>query len=240
MRELSREASELLDVGREAFCPTEADRARVLAAVMGAAPLVAGAAVIGASKVSLDGLALLVRSSRAAQLLGVAMPVAAVGGLVWYATVSHPAAGSTTPGPAVPPGAAFSSPAALAPPRAEEAPRDEPGPSAPEPANEQVAAPPLERPAASETGQIRQEVALLSRAQAELSRGRPQQALEALREHAQRFPRGALSNERIATRARALCALGRTEEADAELDRMERLSPGSPYWARAREACSGK
>jgi tetratricopeptide (TPR) repeat protein len=84
---------------------------------------------------------------------------------------------------------------------------------------------------------IRQEVALLSKAQAALSRGRPQEALDALSEHATRFPRGALTEERAATRARTLCALGRRQEAEAELKRIEKLNPASAYLARARESC---
>jgi hypothetical protein len=242
MTELSHEASKLLDIGREAFRPTEADQARVFAAVMAAAPLVGGAAVIGISKTSwAAGLAKVVPSARAAYAIAVAMPVAAAaGGLVWYATLSRPAISSPAPTP--PPRA--SSPATLAPPPTETpAPREEAEPNAPELANEQPAAPRNAAPTTDSSnvaGQIREEVTLLTRAQAELSRGRAPQALEALKEHAQRFPRGALTNERIATRARALCALGRTQEADAELDRVERLNPGSPYWVRAREACNGK
>jgi hypothetical protein len=247
MTELSLEASKLIDVGREAFRPTEADRARVFAAVMGAAPLVGGAAVIGISKVSLAdvakaGIAKFVPSARAAYVLAVAMPVAAAaGGIVWYATVDNTAHHSTVPVPTAPRAAVFSSPSALPPPTTEvmPTPGDETERNTPEPAT----APRPATPAADTSntaGQIREEVALLTRAQAELSRGRAQQALEALREHAQRFPRGALTNERIATRARALCALGRQQEADAELDRVERLNPGSPYWVRAREACNGK
>ena len=246
MTHLSRHASELVALGREAFRPTDADGARVLAAVMSAAPLVGGATAVGVSTFSLKGLSGFVRGSRAAQLLAVAVPAAAAGGVVWYATVTRPTLPSTTP--AVPQQAPLSSPALLAPPRAAEAPapHDEIEHATPERAREPATAPSPERQAAPATepsnagGGIRQEVALLSRAHAELSSGRPQQALETLKEHAQRFPRGALSNERIATRARALCALGRTQEATLELDRMERLNPGSPYWARAREACSGK
>lgn len=248
MRQLSRHASELVALGREAFRPTDADGARVLAAVMSAAPLAGGATIVGVSTSPWKGLAAFIRGSRVAQLLAVAVPAAAAGGVVWYATVSDPASQPTTPKPAAPQGAALSSPARLAPPRAEETPtpQEEAVPDAREPARDPATVPSPERPAASATdpsnsgGGIRQEVALLSRAHAALSSGRAQQALEVLKEHAQRFPRGALSNERIATRARALCALGRTQEANAELDRMERLNPGSPYWARAREACSGK
>jgi hypothetical protein len=243
MKELSREASERVDLGREAFRPTEADQARVLAAVLSATPVVGAAAVLAASKTSVEGLAQVVWGTSVAKVLAVAVPVAAAGSLVWYATASDPASPSTARAPATPPG--VSSPRALGPsPSDETSPLPEQPP--PEPIAEQPTAAPPGRPstsaseASSSGGQMREEVALLSRAQAELSRGRAQQALDALKEHAQRFPRGALRNERVATRARALCALGRTQEANAELDRMERLNPGSPYWARAREACRGK
>jgi hypothetical protein len=239
MTELSLEASKLIDVGREAFRPTDADRARVFAAVM-AAPLVAGTAAIGASKFSLAGLAEFVQASRVAQLLAVATPVAAAGGLVWYTTV-RPAARPSVP-METPRVAAVLPPSAPAPQPVQD-PAPEEAPILPVPVNEE-APPPRQAASGADSsnvaGQIREEVTLLTRAQAELSRGRAQQALEALKEHAQRFPRGALSNERIATRARALCALGRKQEADAELDRVERLNPGSPYWVRAREACNGK
>jgi hypothetical protein len=240
MTEMSFEASKLIDAGREAFRPTDADRARVFAAVMTAAPLVGGAAVIGVSKVSWAGLVELVRTSRAAQVLAVAMPVAAAGGLTWYATVHQPVEAPI----AAPRAPVLAPPAARLPPPAEEpsTPRDEVSHQIPDPASAQAVPRPTPPTAdsSSTAGQIREEVALLTRAQAELSRGRPHHALDALKEHAQRFPRGALSSERIATRARALCALGRTAEAEAELARVERMSPGSPYWARAREACRGR
>jgi hypothetical protein len=239
MTEISQQARDLVDEGREAFRPTEADRARVLAAVLSAAPLIGGTTIVGVSKASvLEGLVQLVRGSRLAQLVAITMPVAAAGGVLWYATVGQPLIRPTTPRPAGPTGVAISSPATQ--PASDDAPA--PQEDVPGPASEQAAVPPSERPAAStsDSRQFSQEVALLSRAQAELSRGRAQQALDALKEHANRFPRGALTNERIATRARALCALGRTREAGAELDRMERLDSRSPYWARAREACRGK
>jgi hypothetical protein len=98
-----------------------------------------------------------------------------------------------------------------------------PAPDAPKPANE-----------------IREEVALLSKAQAALSRGRPQAALDALSQHAQRFPRGVLTEERAATKARTLCALGRRQEAEVELKRIEKLNPTSAYLARARESCGSR
>lgn len=79
---------------------------------------------------------------------------------------------------------------------------------------------------------------LLSRASAELHAARPAAALEALDEHERKFPKGVLRQERAAARVKALCALGRLEEARAELARLTRAAPGSPHAARAAEACA--
>jgi hypothetical protein len=225
MRELSREASELLHAGRSAFRPNDADRARVLAAISGAATLAGGAAVASAAKLSWFGY-------RWAQVLAVALPVAA-GGVYLGRDVSGSAAISVAPTPA--------SPSALV--RGVGAPpADAASPTLVPPSEPAVAVPsgrstPLSEGSSKPGPRIGQEVALLSKAQAELSGGRANLALLALAEHAQRFPRGALAEERMATRGRALCALGRMAEAEAELNRVEKRNPGSPYLPRAREAC---
>lgn len=54
---------------------------------------------------------------------------------------------------------------------------------------------------------------VLSRAQAALGRGHPERALEALEEHAERYPDGRLAEERDMLRVRALSAAGRKESA---------------------------
>lgn len=69
-----------------------------------------------------------------------------------------------------------------------------------------------------------EEVALISRAQSEIASSRLDSALGTLDEHARKFPRGILSEERIAARIQALCALGRTAEANAQLNRLSRRS----------------
>ena len=231
MKELSHEASVLVNMGREAFRPTEADHARLMVAITGAATLTVGAAAAatGVQRVG-GGIFNLVHAAR---WLAVALPVATVGALGWQAAGAPPAKVLVRPA-LVRPAVVAASPARaqLLPPREEAAPTSEP-----------VAVAEPERSAArlAETkrdNEIRQEVALLSKAQAALSRGRPQEALAALSEHAQRFPRGALTEERVATRARTLCALGRMQEGEAELKRMAKLNPGSPYLARARESCN--
>ena len=235
MKELSQESSRLICAGREAFRPSEADRARLMAALTGAATLSVGvAAAVGAQR----SLSVIFGASHAARLLAIALPVAAAGGYYgWHAT-GQPAKTqmalpveqarvvvAPTPAPAV---VKMAEPEALEP-SSEPSATASPGRSA-SPVGE-IPKPGIE---------IRQEVALLSKAQAALSRGRPQEALEALAEHAARFPQGALTEERAATRARTLCALGRTREAEAELKRMAKLNPASAYLARARESCKSR
>lgn len=232
MKELSREASQLVHAGRQAFEPTQADRVRLMTALTGAATLSVGVgAATGAQRIweSIVGL------TGAARWAAIAVPVATAGAIGLHALQTSPASDPARL-PALRPAAAIVSAAA---PRPAAPALDRP---APEPASEPRAEAAPERNAApaAETkrdNEIRQEVALLSKAQAALSRGRPQEALAALAEHAQRFPRGALTEERVATRARTLCALGRTQEAQAELKRMQKLNPSSAYLARARESC---
>jgi hypothetical protein len=84
---------------------------------------------------------------------------------------------------------------------------------------------------------LAQEVAILSRAGADLHAGRPADALLALEEHQRRFPGGTLAEERMAARVRVLCVLGRMNEAEDELARLVRSAPRSPHVTRARKAC---
>lgn len=71
---------------------------------------------------------------------------------------------------------------------------------------------------------LAEEVAVISRAQGEIAAARLDSALRLLDEHERKFPNGILTEERIAARVQALCALGRTTEATAQLNR---LSPRS-------------
>ena len=235
MKEMSYEACQLVDAGREAFRPTESDRARLMAAITGAATLSVGMAAAAGAQRSLGGMLSVAHATR---LLAIALPLTAAGAYFWHATGESPA-------PVHPP-ALRARPAMVAVKRAVPvpvAPVAEPDaveqeqPSEPSPPVAQERSGSFVGEAAKPGNEIRQEVALLSKAQAALSRGRPQEALEALAEHATRFPRGALTEERAATRARTLCALGRNQEAEAELKRIEKLNPASAYLARARESC---
>jgi len=84
---------------------------------------------------------------------------------------------------------------------------------------------------------LAEEVALLSRAETALHGGRFVKALGALDEYERKFPRGALAEERTAARIQALCALGRTEEANAQLRKLLHISPNSALEERSRQAC---
>lgn len=111
----------------------------------------------------------------------------------------------------------------------------------PAPLASSAAAPPAALPvkpaapsARSAPDSLAQEVALLSRATSELHRGNPAEALQVLNEHLRRFPNGLLGEERRAAKAQALCALGRKSEGRAEL---AHLAPQSPAAAHARQVC---
>lgn len=103
----------------------------------------------------------------------------------------------------------------------------------PEPAQSSKVSP---RPATAE-GTLAEEVALLSRASSAFRAGRPAETLEILAQHQRHFPNGALSQERAAARIQALCALGRSKQAEAELERFIKAWPSSPLEARARRSC---
>jgi hypothetical protein len=229
---MSPEANQLVNAGRQAFSPTDADRARLMAALTGAATVSLGVAIgVGAQR-SFSGI---FGAAHVARLLVVALPVVGAGAF-WLHSRAPSGAAVQAAAPALAPRAPAVARAAPEPPApALEAQVQPPiEPSAPV-VTERSALPVAESPKPG--NEIRQEVALLSKAQAALSRGRPQEALEALSEHAQRFPRGVLTEERAATRVRTLCALGRTREAAVELKRIENLNPASAYLARARESC---
>jgi len=231
MNGMSPEANQLINAGREAFRPTESDRARMMAALTGAATLSVGAVIAAGAHRAFSAI---FGAAHAARVLAVVLPVAAAGAYMLHESGSSPAVVQAGP-PAPQQSVVLPKPAPAvvqsSQPSTVESPSEPSAPAAPERAGPTLAEP-------SKPGkEIRQEVALLSKAQAALSRGRPQEALEALSEHAQRFPRGVLSEERSATRARTLCALGRTRDAAAELKRIETLNPTSAYLARARESC---
>lgn len=100
------------------------------------------------------------------------------------------------------------------------------------------AAPPREpdpRPVAGPTTEG--ELTLIRAATAALRDGDAQGAAWILDEHATRFPRGVLAQEREALRVLVLCDLGRVGEAQRARERFLRSAPDSPMVERVRNAC---
>jgi hypothetical protein len=96
------------------------------------------------------------------------------------------------------------------------------------------------RPAPSvATDSLAEELALIRSAQSALGSGNPTGALSILDQHAKRFPRGKLGQEREVTRVRALCRGGRLGEAQNLYRALAKGAPSSPHLASLRASCPG-
>jgi hypothetical protein len=230
MLNLSPEAEGLVRAAKEAYRPSDADRGRVLDALrerLGEAVVLSD----GALHSAMGSRGFWSRAS-GLTVVGLAVVVA----VLWLALRTEPASSMALPGvvSSVVGPAALSSPAAAA------------ASVPPEPVRESVAPPARHsdpaRPALARRVRdgLSEEVAILSRAETDLHGNRPELALLALDEHERRFGHGVLEEERMAARVQALCALGRTAEADAELARLARMSPNSPHTERSRQVCRMK
>jgi hypothetical protein len=101
-------------------------------------------------------------------------------------------------------------------------------------ASSKARAPKGQAPAAEQAD----ELALVSSMQLALRSGNASQVLALAGEHAQRFPRGALVQEREGARAIARCQLAEPAKRGDILSAFERAYSGSPYAARVRAACA--
>jgi hypothetical protein len=84
---------------------------------------------------------------------------------------------------------------------------------------------------------LKAETAALREAQQALRTGDPGRALSLISQQNSRFSEGLLQQERAAARIMALCQLGRTAEARAEVVEFASRWPKSPLLARVRNAC---
>ncbi|HKO48765.1 MAG TPA: hypothetical protein VJV79_13630 [Polyangiaceae bacterium] len=241
MSDLSSDGKALVQAGREAERPSEADRERVLAALRARLGDAAVLATGSASSPVAPGSALASRSKFVKW--GWVGPAVLVSGALLFApriwksgekTVSAPVASAVSPNAPsatasseLPSAAAgVSSPAEVL-----------PSPSAPIAAVASSRASEAPKSAPRPRDGLAEEVALLSRAETEFRAGRPAKALLVLSEHQRKFPRGALAEERAAARIQALCALGRNDEANVQLTQLLHISPNSAHEGRARQAC---
>ncbi|HEY3500864.1 MAG TPA: hypothetical protein VGK73_39500 [Polyangiaceae bacterium] len=244
MTELSMEARALIERVGLADGPSAERRARVRrhlvaalatagAGLGGVTPAAAASAHVGAAGVALGtatGKSVLTLSSVAVWLAAGAGlgTLVATPALVMRLKSAAPSALVTPAAPAkTEVRAAPALPAPAAPDRAPNAAREVAERKA------RPAAPPaLAVPSLSE------ETALLARAQRELGAGNAASALSLLAAHAERFPNGALAEERSAARVLALCALGRVVEARRDAELFAARSPRSPLIPRLRDSCA--
>lgn len=242
MSDLSEEGKALVQAGRRADRPSDADRKRVLVALQAR---LGDAALLGASVAEVPSASKGVRFARSKivkwSLVGSTVLVAGAALLVprlgskseeTAPRASASVAVSAATVPAVP------APVVAAPelPSNPGAPLDGAGSTRPATADGSSRPDAQKAPSRSRDG-LGEEVALLSRAETELHAGRPAKALVALAEHQRKFPRGALAEERTAAKIQALCALGRNEEANAQLRQLLHISPKSALEERSRQAC---
>ncbi len=84
---------------------------------------------------------------------------------------------------------------------------------------------------------LAQETALLREIQAAQASGQHGRVLALTKDHAERFPRGTFAGERSLARVRALCRLGRAEDARKASDRFVRKHPKSHLVKQFESAC---
>lgn len=264
MAESKDETAAVLELLKTSDEPSSADAARVRAAVwarIGLAGAVTTAAATGvhslghgagASNVAATGSnALNVAGTLSSSLgagaatgakaawvvtvakVGLAVTLLGAGG--WYgARALAPVTGSQLAGAAAP-GDPVSSKAQAEPARALlVTPRSVAPPGREETSVAQTASRPR---AAASTDTLDTEVALLGEAQRALAAGQYSVALASLDKHAARFPRGALSRERDASRAIALCRSGALSRGQKLAERYVAQHASSPLCTRVRAAC---
>ena len=212
--------------------------ATAASATAGTAAGAAGTAArtIAVKKVVLLGAIAFVAGVGAGELHQVAMrgsdpsPRADVAAVTAPATVAAPqpsTPSSVTHVEPPPTGSALTvSPSALPDVRASSSPSSSPSPSPPALAS---APPALGTTAPGGPSDLAAEQALIDTARAALARGRGDGALAATTEHASKFPRGRLAEERELLAVQALVLTGRRDEASARAARFRQAFPGSLF-----------
>lgn len=218
--DLNPETRRLVDLARQARTPGESDKLRIAERL--AVPLAAGIATgSAAATAKAGGLGL---GAKLAALVA----VGAVGAAVVVSRAPSPAS--------APASAPVITQPAPSPPRvvAPEPTAAEPAPvQAPEPAPTPKTVMP------SKSGDaLAEEAALLHQAQAAWRAGQSAQALTLANQHAQRFPRSQLANERDVLRVLSMCKLGQVQSAKQVGARLLKKAKGSPWYQSVAESCA--
>jgi hypothetical protein len=225
--DLNPDARQLVELARKARTPGAQDKLRIAERL--AVPLAAGATAgtVAATAKATGGL-LSVGTKLAAVL---AVSAAATG--VVMTLRSQPAPPPISQ-PAVKPARVV---APSAPPISETSAAPERAPSAPTPPHKPTAGAPHSAKPGSE---LAEEAVLLHQAQAAWRAGQSAQALQLASQHAQRFPRSQLANERDVLRVLSLCKLGQTQAAKQVGARLLSKAKGSPWYQSVAESCAAK
>jgi hypothetical protein len=169
-------------------------------------------------------------SAGAGKLLAIVAAVGAAGVVAYFLSRPTPVAPSEPqkPTPAVAPVlTATPAPSTLQVPAPAVAPESTPSNTvAPAPAEARGIQSPASSKGASNDASA--EAALLERAREAISSD-PKRALALTREHARRFPKGILTQEREVIAIDALNRLGKSSEADSRADQFKKTYPGSPH-----------
>jgi len=102
---------------------------------------------------------------------------------------------------------------------------------------ERASPPPAEPAAPAQSGQLGEEIALLSDIRSNLQSGAAERALEQLADYRQRFGQPSLAMEADALQVDALCRAGQREAARAAASAFTNRWPGSPLQQRVSAAC---
>ena len=225
--DLNPDARRLVDLAREARTPGEDDKLRLAKRL--AVPLAASAAVgtaVGTAKAT--GIL-----SSVGLKIAAFVAVGAVGTLI----VTRQLQSETTP--VAPSRAVVAAPPTQPAPviaEQEPAPAEVASEAAPVPSQKPATPPVVHGSRPSED--LAQEAALLHQAQAAWRAGQSAQALQLANQHAARFPRSQLANERDVLRVLSLCKLGQVQAAKQVGARLLRTAKGSPWYQSVAGSCA--
>lgn len=236
--DLNPDARQLVELARQARTPGEADKLRIAERL--AVPLAASAAVGGATAAAKAAGSKAVGASLLGSW-GVKLAALVVVGATATAVVvsrgsSSSGSKASTPGPVFAPGPATQ----VVPP----APAAEPAPVSPEALPEQAVEPVAPQksaalaPHAPKADELMEEAALLHQAQSAWRAGQSAEALKLANQHAQRFPRSQLANERDVLRVLSLCKLGQKSAAKQVGARLLKSAKGSPWYQSVADSCA--
>ncbi len=228
MNDLNPDTRRLVDLAREARTPGEEDKLRIAKrlAVPLAASAAVGTAVGGAKAASTTVLGSLGAKIAVVVAMGAAGTALVVGQLrpqekVAVAPASQVAKVQATAAP--------SAPAPVV--NVEDLAQEQP---------EHKASEPIAPHKIKASDDLAQEAALLHQAQAAWRAGQSAQALQLANQHATRFPRSQLANERDVLRVLSLCKLGQVSAAKQVGARLLRTAKGSPWYQSVAGSCAAE